>query len=51
MLISHLVELVHARFVELNMLLNVYFVTVHDVSKSVRNLVGQVLLGLLILLR
>jgi hypothetical protein len=45
------VELVHARLVELDVLFNVNLITVHNVSEAVRNLVSQVLLGLLILLR
>ncbi len=50
MLLSHLVQLVHATLVEVNMLLNVNLVSVHYTSKTVRHLVGQVLfLGLVLL--
>ena len=40
MLLSHLVELVHTTLVEVDMLLDVNVITVHDVSETVRDLVG-----------
>ena len=49
-LISHLVQLIHAAPVEVNMLLNVHLVTIHDASQAVGNLICQILLRLLILL-
>lgn len=50
MLFSHLVQFIHATLVEVNVLLNVNFVSVHYASKAVRHLIGQVLfLGLILL--
>ena len=42
MLVCHFMKLIHATFIEANVLLNVYFITVHDVSESVGNLVGKI---------
>ena len=47
-LLQHLVQLVHARLVEFNVLLNIHLVAVHDVSQAVGHLVGKVLLRSLI---
>lgn len=42
MLIGHLVKLLHTTFIEGNVLLNVDFVSIHDVSETVGNLVGKI---------
>lgn len=48
-LLSHLVKLIHATLVEVDMLLDVNFISIHDISETVGDLVGEVLFGLLIL--
>jgi len=42
-LVSHLVELFHTTVVETDVLLNINFVTIHDIAESIGDLVGEVL--------
>ena len=51
MLLCHLIQLLHATFVEVNMLFNVNFVSIHDASKSICNSACKVFpLSLILLL-
>jgi hypothetical protein len=49
MLFEHLLELLDARVVESDMLLNINLVAIHDVSKAIRNLISEIFLLFIVL--